>query len=170
MVKNTLSQKTLKEYLSYDPDTGLFIWLKKRNSSAGKVKRGVLAGCKTTNGYQEIGLLGRRYTGHRLAFLYMLGAFPDEEVDHVNHNRLDNRWANLRSASRTQNGRNLSKKSNNMSGVTGVSWSKQRRKWCAAIMVNRKMIALGRRSNFDEAVALRRAAEVKYGFHKQHGK
>ncbi len=160
-----VTQKVLKEYLKYDPLTGVFVW---RVSRGAKKKTGDEAGYVQPTGYKCIGLLGKRYLAHRLAFLYMEGVFPKDEVDHLDHNRADNRWANLRHADRATNARNRSLSKNNTSRTTGVYWYK--RKWVAYIKVNGKRYHLGRSFDYQEAVARRKAAERKYGFHENHGK
>ena len=170
MSKSILSQKTLKKYLKYDPETGLFTWLVKRNSFRSKVKPGAVAGNPQVAGYIELGLLGKRYLVHRLAFLYMDGKMPPNEVDHINHDRADNRWINLRHATRIENGRNIRMRDSNTSGITGVYWSKVKRKWVAQIMVNHKIHVLGYSADIQKVAVLRKAAEAKYGFHENHGK
>jgi hypothetical protein len=84
------------------------------------------------------------------------------EVDHINHNPLDNRKSNLRICSRIENGSNLSIKKNNTSGFPGVSWSKERKKWVAGIMVKYRMVALGRYDTIEEAISVRLFAEDHY--------
>lgn len=83
-------------------------------------------------------------------------------IDHINHDRLDNRKNNLRMVSYHQNAMNMKRKESNTSGVTGVSWDKEKRKWCATITYNYKTIFLGYYSDFNEAVEAREQAEQKY--------
>ena len=86
----------------------------------------------------------------------------DVLIDHINHDRLDNRKNNLRMVSYHQNAMNMKRKESNTSGVTGVSWDKEKRKWCATITYNYKTIFLGYYSDFNEAVEARKQAEQKY--------
>jgi len=86
-----LTQEELKQLLRYDPHTGWFI------------KTNVPLGSITKNGYLTICIKYKKYYLHRLAFLYMTGTFPPNDVDHKNGNRLDNSWCNLREATRSQN-------------------------------------------------------------------
>lgn len=95
---------------------------------------------------------------------------PDEQIDHINHVRTDNRIVNLRKASNTENSRNASIGSNNTSGALGVWFEKRRNAWVAEIKVDRRKIHIGQFDAFEDAVAARKAAEVKYGFHENHGK
>ena len=95
-----LTQKRLKEVVSYNPETGIFINLKSR----GRAKIGTRAGSEgKVILYRYIAIDKCLYAEHRLAFLYVLGRFPDPEVDHINGKGNDNRWANLREATRVQN-------------------------------------------------------------------
>ncbi|EDD9119389.1 HNH endonuclease [Salmonella enterica subsp. enterica serovar Infantis] len=95
---------------------------------------------------------------------------PNEQIDHINHIRTDNRIVNLRKASNTENSRNASIGVNNTSGALGVWFEKRRKAWVAEIKVDRKKIHIGRFEKFSDAVAARKAAEVKHGFHENHGK
>lgn len=162
-----LSQKTLKKDLHYDPATGIFTRSKSKrgiNSRKGDIA-GSINGC----GYIDIGIKGKTYRAHRLAFLYMEGEFPLMEVDHTNHIRTDNSWKNLRKVSSADNAHNRSKSERNTSGVTGVSWYVRDNKWKSCITVSGQRIHLGYFVEFHEAVNARKNAEVLYGFHKNHG-
>lgn len=83
-------------------------------------------------------------------------------VDHINHNTLDNRKCNLRSATHSQNQMNSKIRITNTSGFTGVSWISSRNKWSAMIMINKKAINLGRFLLKCQAVKARKEAEIKY--------
>ena len=91
-----ITQSELKELLNYDPATGVFTWLVSR----GRVKASSVAGHVHSRGYIVIMVDGRRHLAHRLAFVYMTGTFPDDQVDHINEIKADNRWINLREATR----------------------------------------------------------------------
>lgn len=112
-----LSQVRLKELLSYDSLSGVFRWKVNRP----RARAGDLAGCLSSGGYMRIQVAGRSYPLHRLAFLYMEGAFPADEVDHINRDRLDNRFSNLRKVEKAANLRNKGIYRNSALGVTGVS-------------------------------------------------
>lgn len=126
-----LTQEILKKHLSYDKDTGIFTWLD--NIDTKKYLIGKTAGTKD-NGYIRIGLYGKIYRAHRLAWLYMNGEFPERHIDHINGIRDDNRFVNLREASNHENGMNTSIWSTNTSGYRGVY--KRRDKWQTSIIVN----------------------------------
>lgn len=95
-----LTQERLKELLNYDPETGVFTRLI-RSSNRGKV--GDVAGSMNGNGYLAANIDRSSYKMHRVAFLYMTGAWPVKEVDHINGIRHDNKWNNLRQVTRAQN-------------------------------------------------------------------
>jgi hypothetical protein len=102
------------------------------------------------------------YLMHRLAWLYMTGSFPTEDTDHINHNRSDNRFKNLREVNRSINHQNRKQKTNNSSGHLGVVWHKQSKAWQAQITANYKSHYLGLFKNFDDAVLARKKAQNKF--------
>lgn len=136
----TLSAKEAREMLSYDAETGTISWLVFRGSNA---LRGDVAGTKTIYGYIQVRVKQRFYKAHRLAFLLKNGKWPKEEVDHINGNQMDNRWCNLRQASRFQNAKNVKLRSDNVTGFKGVSWHKRANKFYARIAHNGKQIYIG---------------------------
>jgi len=179
MTKVILTQEILKELLHYDPDTGVFTWLY-RDKKWFKKDRicnswnsrflGKTAGSLHPCNYLFISIIDRVYRAHRLAFLYMTGSMPPEEMDHINGIRYDNRWENIRPVNRLVNSKNTKIGCNNTSGVTGVSWSKKRRKWEANIQGNGKNVHLGMFVDIQEAALARKKAEAKYGYHENHGR
>ena len=146
-----LTQTELKRIWHYDPDAGFFTRLV---AFANQTKIGDIANAHDGHGYILIGIAGKRYKAHRLAFLYMTGSFPANDVDHINGIRDDNRWVNLRDATQTINSQNLRKpRENNKSGYLGVFWHKASGKWGAAITINSKGIHLGLFTVKEEAAA-----------------
>lgn len=136
----TITFEHLREILSYDPETGIFRWIKARGPrSAGAVAGWVKPGA----GYIYIRLGTRNYPAHRLAFLYMEGCLPSHTVDHRNGIRDDNRWKNLRHATAAENARNKSVSAANKSGYIGVCKPAGRNKWRAQIGANGRNIRLG---------------------------
>lgn len=115
MAKLTASR--LKELLHYCPTSGEFIWLTK--SPLSRVEVGSVAG-SICGVYRRIRIDSVGYYAHRLAFLYMTGEWPTEEVDHINTDGLDNCWLNLRQCSRAENVRNRKVNLNSKTGVKGV--------------------------------------------------
>jgi hypothetical protein len=153
----------LRDILSYCPETGIFRWLVDANSNAS-VMAGDIAGGVNNCGYRRIGVDGLRYAAADLAWLYMTGEWPQCTVDHRNRIRGDNRWDNLRAATRSQNLWNMTIRGNNTSGHKGVSWVPSRNKWIATICVYGKLKNLGRFEKIEDAIeARRRAAEAMHG-------
>lgn len=169
MASKMLTQEFLKEVLCYDEFTGYFIWLKSHQKIKSGMRAGSVSESYSGKKYIRIAISSKRYLAHRLAFLYMTGNFPHDDVDHISGDGTDNRWANLSHATRTQNGRNQRLFSTNTSGVMGVSWYKRYGKWCAKIGIDGKDICLGYFDKLEDAAAARKEAEIKYGFHKNHG-
>ncbi len=173
------SKSFLDSILEYDKISGLFTWkvrpvstFKSRNESSAKKWNTRYA--KTPAGSIRLGYLTIRinknhYQSHRIAWIMTYGNEPDF-IDHINQDKSDNRILNLRNVSHAENLRNMPKKKNNKSGVTGVHFEKQTGKWRAHIMVDGKSIKLGRFANLNDAKIARETAEVKYGFHTNHGK
>lgn len=96
-----LSCNRLKELLIYNSDTGEFIW---KVSRGRRIKINDKAGYKNKNNNSvRIVIDGKNYLAHRLAWLYMTGKWPKNEIDHINNNAFDNKWNNLREATRSQN-------------------------------------------------------------------
>ena len=103
---------------------------------------------------------------HRLAWFYVYGAWPNGDLDHINGDKLDNRIANLREATRKQNMQNVRQHKHNTSGVKGVAWHSQRNKWRAYIFVDYRQIHLGLFDTKEAAAAARMNAEEIYHSHR----
>lgn len=166
MDSKILTQSKLKELLYYSPQFGIFVWRKSR----GRAKEGNIAGTANNRGYISIVVSGERHQAHRLAFFYMNGEFPPEQTDHIDGNPKNNAWSNLRHATSSQNNRNRKINSNNTSGYFGVSWHKHYGKWTASITGTDGVKYLGYFSDISDAIKAREAAEVKYEYHKNHGR
>jgi len=131
------------------------VWKK---STCG-AKNGTIAGCLLRSGYRQIGVDWKRYYAHRLIWMYYYGYFPENDIDHINRCKTDNRIGNLREISHSCNIRNCGNLKNNISGVKGVRLNKSSGKWKAAITVSTKNHHLCTSKDFDEAVLHRLAAE-----------
>ena len=150
-----VTRERLRELLDYDPLTGLFAWKVKRNSSRGCLLPGTIAGTVgPSNGYVYIKVDGKRYFAHRLAFLWMEGTMPPEQVDHINGVRSDNRWSNLRHATQWENIGNRAVFATSKSGVKGVYWNKKAGKWRATIRSAGRQHFLGYFNTVEEAQAV----------------
>jgi len=120
----TIPIEHLHAVLSYDPDTGIFTKKSKYNRYNGKV-----AGTIGNSGYVILSLGSDRFPAHRVAFAIMTGKWPEKEIDHKDRNRSNNAWLNLREATSREQKENCNLSKNNSSGVNGVAWHKQRKKW-----------------------------------------
>lgn len=155
-----LTQARLKELLHYNPDEGVFTWRVRRKGT----RSDQVAGGKQSCGYVEIRIDGKRHLAHRLAFLYVTGAVPSGPVDHINHNRSDNRWGNLREATVSQNLGNARLSKRNKSGHKGVYWDKRDGRWLAHIGMNGRVKRLGRFTDINDAIsAYTAAAQSHFG-------
>ena len=152
-----LTQQQLKQLLAYDPDTGAFTWLK---PTSNRVKPGALACSVNTVGYVRIGIGGKRYAAHRLAWLYVHGVWPENEIDHINRNRQDNRICNLRDVNSQQNKLNSGVRRNNTSGVKGVSWDKKSKRWRVQARINGQKTYIGVFDTLEEATTAYQKAAV----------
>lgn len=156
-----LTAQHLRRFLTYDPATGAFRW----RVRLGRGAPGCIAGAQHHSGYVQIGIHGRLYFAHQLAWLYVKGAWPSRELDHRNRVRHDNRWENLRPATRKQNGENTTLRRDNSSGIKGVYWVQRVGLWTASITHHGTPIYLGHFRSKAAAGEARRAAEKRYFTH-----
>ncbi len=148
-----LSPEVLRELLSYNPETGALTWMfRERKWFAAD---NVFARWNTRyankpaftwidrHGYAQGAIFDRHYVAHRVIWAMQTGAWPTAHVDHINGDRGDNRWDNLREASHMENCRNRRASSNSTSKYLGVCWNKQAGKWRARINVDGAIYNLG---------------------------
>ena len=158
-----ITQENLKSILHYSPETGLFTRLVNRQC----VRAGDIAGYQTEYGYIRIGIDGKNHRAHRLAWLYMTGSWPSEQIDHINGIRSDNRWENLREATHGQNKMN-SLSPLNKCGLKGVT--RNGNNWMAQIRVQKQRIYLGTFASKEDAhAAYCAAADKHFGDFANHG-
>lgn len=176
----------LRNLLRYEPDTGLLYWRarsvewftpSRRRTAEHKMNNwnSKCAGqeaftSKDHRGCRQGRIFDRGHLAHRVIWALVTGAWPEEDIDHEDRDPSNNRWSNLRAVSHAVNMRNLPPRLSNTSGVCGVSWSRRRNKWYAQIRMANKTISLGLFDDFNDAVAVRKAAEESHGYHKNHGR
>jgi hypothetical protein len=162
MTTRILTQEELKEQLHYNPETGIFTRLV---SNSNRVKTGSIAGgVDKSTGYIRISVNGKLHYAHRLAFLFMDGKFPLEQVDHANGVCDDNRWLNIRHASCSENLRNVGLRADNTSGYRGVSFYKARGKYEAYCNTGGKRTKLGYHDTAESAYEAYKAfAKLSHG-------
>lgn len=160
--KNTdLDLNELRNLLNYNPETGILSWRIDRNV----IKAGEPIGSLHHSGYLVFKFKKRQYLVHRIIWFGMTGKWPDDQIDHIDTIKTNNKWNNLREASHTENQRNKNiNKANNTSGYKGVTWHKKRQKWRADIKVNGKSLTIGSFDNILDAVKAREEAGKR--FHK----
>lgn len=151
-VGDNMIQTELKKHLHYNPVTGNFTRLI-NNKKSGTLHK---------NGYIKIRINRRSYLAHRLAWLYVKGVMPSDQIDHINRVRHDNRFSNLREATNQENQRNRMLSKNSTSKVNGVGFHKRSQKWRAYIKVNGKHIHLGLHEDIHMATRAREEAEEIY--------
>lgn len=171
-------QAVLKELLDYDPKTGLLTW-KYRDERWFKTKRAASVwnashpGNRAFTASDRLGyfcgnLFNTRHLAHRLIWKWVHGTDP-ACIDHINGNPSDNRIENLRAVSRTDNQKNMRRRSDNKTGVSGVSM-KDNGRFVVRIRVGGKYLSLGTFETLEEAAAVRSEASERYGFHPNHGR
>lgn len=170
---NNLTQKYLKSILDYNSVTGVFTWRQRPidhfNSNHGHAVwnsryPGTIAGTVTVFGYWQIRINGKSYRAHRLAWFYIHGEWPKDQIDHIDGNKLNNRIDNLRKANNSENNRNVGLKKSNKSGYKGVSWNNREEKWQVFIKLKGKNKNLGYFKDVIEAhKAYCKAAKFYFG-------
>ena len=160
-----MTQQRLKELLHYDKNTGVFT---RRIQTSNRIKVGDVAGTPHIGGYINITLDSKKRYAHRLAWLYEYGEMP-KQIDHINHNKTDNRISNLRNVNQQDNARNMPISRRNKSGFIGVTWNKSGKVWISHIVINGVQKHLGRFKCKREAIETRIIANMLFGFHKNHG-
>lgn len=153
----------------YDPETGVLTWRVRLANSTFIGQEAGTESCHKGKTYRHVKAFGKRYVAHRIIFLWKTGDWPPYEIDHEDGNGLNNRWSNLKPKTHLENSRNQRKPSNNSSGVIGVNWNKESRKWKSYIYSNGSQIHLGSFTNKVDAIAARKAAEAELNFHPNHG-
>jgi hypothetical protein len=155
-----ITHEELINLINYDPLSGIMTWKVERY----KAPKGEECGWLTDQGYRSVKVLSKTYLVHRLAWFYMTSNWPKELIDHKNGNRTDNRFENLREATRQQNGRNGRRHKDNKCGYKGVRWHKAAQKWVAQIGVEGKRLHIGSFDKIEDAVdAYRKSAILHYG-------
>lgn len=178
-------QSYLLQILRYDQDAGKLFWLPRdpdmfasgHNSKAQNAaiwnaryagKEAFTTRLPHGHGYSTIQY--KKVLAHRVIWKMVHGVDPSGEIDHINGCPWDNRLSNLRDVAHVENGRNMRRRKNNTSGHNGVCLDPRYGTWAASISVSGLTVHLGLFPDIDDAVAARKAAEVKYGFHENHGR
>ena len=134
-----ITKERLEQFVRYEPTTGLLTWI---ISPGGRAKIGATVGSKHSRGYREARIDGCRLFVHQAVWVLMTGSWPSHQIDHINGDRSDNRWGNLRAAMQYQNSANMRRRPSNQSGFKGVVKT-NKNGWTAYIHVSGKTRYLG---------------------------
>ena len=173
----------IRELLNYDQETGILWWRQRDLNWFSTEKRrtaehechlwnaryaGKIAGTRMPAGYVSVSILKKRYLAHRIAWAYATGRWPSFHIDHMNGDVFDNRLANLREATRTENNKNRGIDSRNKSGFPGVTWFGQEGKWRARVIICGVEKHLGLFGSPEEAHAAYKKVASENGFSERH--
>lgn len=157
----------IRDWINYNPETGEFIW---RRSPANNVPQGSVAGFLSADGYYNIRFNKSIYKAHRIAWYLIYNTDPVVEIDHKNEIKNDNRLVNLRLATSSENQYNRSIRSNNTSGIKGVSWHERAGKWQVQIRKDSKVVFTGHYHSLEQAEKIAIAKRLEFhGEFANHG-
>ena len=179
MSTRILTQALARECFSYDPRTGALTWKVRPLEHFATVRAWKIwnkrfslqeaGSVNKLNNYRLIKIFGASGKAHRHIWLLVYGESPDQ-IDHINGIRTDNRLINLRAADRGVNAKNQAIPSNNTSGHMGVCWHVRINKWGVTIKSDGKQRHIGYFVDKSDAIAARKAAEIEFGYHQNHGR
>lgn len=160
-----ITQATVRTMFHYSPDIGTFKRIKFNHRQIGLVQCDREINSKNAHGYSTVGHLGKVFLVHRLIWLYMTGEYPIGEIDHIDGDKQNNKWENLRLVTSKDNSCNRGIRLDNSSGVTGVTKIKKSGKYVVRI----GQIHIGTFNTLEEATIARKHAEGTFGYHPNHG-
>lgn len=183
--ERAVTAETLRRLLNYDAETGRLTWRARAEEFFNEGRYSAARAAASWNkkhagkpaftahdahGYLFGRILGANYKAHRVAWAIVYGDWPNDQIDHVNHIRDDNRLTNLRVVKKSDNCKNISLRSDNSTGANGVYLNKRNGKFYAQAKVDGQTLSLGTYRTFDEAKVARFSANRALGFHPNHGK
>jgi hypothetical protein len=164
------TQDRVRFLFDYDAARGVLIKKNKCNKKDTRPLIGSDIGAHPDSvGYGNCTVDGQSCKAHRVIWLWFYGDIPQEEIDHIDGNKLNNRIENLRAVSKQENLKNKKKYTSNKSGICGVHWCNTWKKWLSIISLGRKKMVLCQTRDFFEACCARKSAELQLDFHPNHG-
>ena len=158
MITNQITKEEVLEVLEYEQESGIFRWKNPRQGIA----TGSVAGWNHAGGYRRIQIKESQYLIHRLVWLVETGVLPDSDIDHIDRDKSNNRFSNLRIATNSQNQQNTNGRSDNTSGFKGVHFHKATKKYSARIRINGERKELGLFETAELAHHAYKAASLEY--------
>lgn len=158
-----VSTNEIARALRYEPETGVLSW------KVGRLQ-GRAAGCLLPSGYRMIQIQGEKLLAHRVAFAIATGVMPADHIDHINGVKDDNRLVNLRCVAKSVNLRNCKLNKRSKTGLPGVYWARKAGRWIAFISTDNGRLHLGTHTTIFSAACARKSAELKHGYHANHGR
>ena len=175
MKREDITPEILRELLDYNPETGILTWEERevkwfkteRSSKVWNTRyAGKIASSNHGDGYKKLHVFDMGFKTHRVAYTLYHGKWPDNYIDHINGIPTDNRIENLRDVTPEENAKNLAVNKRHPSGIYGVHFNSLHNTWRANI----KGKHLGSFEDKEDAIKARKEAEVKYGYHENHGR
>lgn len=170
--KSQITQALLKEYLSYDPNTGVLTWIKKPSKRANINSRA--GSLVPSTGYRSINLFGKSYPEHHVVWCWYHGLWSTSLLDHQNQIRDDNRIVNLREVTIAENAQNRKRRRDTVLNESGIWYNRKRNRYVAEITKTEhgKKTKIFQRSfiHIEDAIQARKEALEQAGFHKNHGR
>ncbi|TQN59604.1 HNH endonuclease [Agrobacterium tumefaciens] len=172
-----ITQALVRDIFNYDAETGKLFY--RDRTSPWSLNPAIAPSVKSrwlgkecgvlVKGYLCVNILGKRYSAHRIIWLWVHGTLPDKDIDHINGDRSDNRIENLRCVDGAENQKNMGIRKDNSTGFHGVRYLKQRNNYRTEITINGKPYFIGEYDELGVAVEVRKAVEKFVGFHPNHG-
>lgn len=183
LIQNPPDPSVLSQLLYYEAETGKLFWRQRTPDMFHDGDRSAEHTCSNWNaryagneafagidkdGYRQGKLFNKRYRAHRVIWAMQTGEWSAEDIDHIDGNPANNKLANLRAVSHLENQRNKKRYKNNTTGAAGVV--NRNGRWEANITIKGKRVYLGTFDDFSEALASRKEADLRIGYHKNHGR
>lgn len=163
--EDSLTYERANFLFRYDPVDGKLYWKNKTAPRSNRIVIGQEVGNVFCGGrYLQTSVDQRKYLIHRIIWMMHYGKFPSFQIDHIDGDGLNNRISNLRDVPDLDNKRNMSRRIDNKSGITGISWHRKGKKWVVQIQDKGEHVYLGLFSSIEEAAIARRNAEERIGF------